>query len=111
MIDACNESWLLFFEDNLDNFKIRYEYKVAYLDYYKYYETERNQAFSNKTFKQRLLSLVDEHRTTKYKKTLRYYVIKKSIRRRYNLEDDLNEKSFMSIPLFSFENFKLKLWA
>ncbi|GMO12985.1 MAG: hypothetical protein Ta2E_01810 [Mycoplasmoidaceae bacterium] len=79
---------MLFFEDNIDNFKIRYECNVAYLDYCKYCETERYQAFSNKTFKQRLLSLVDELRTRKYKKTLRYYVIKESTRIKYNLDDD-----------------------
>ncbi|GMO12758.1 MAG: hypothetical protein Ta2E_01360 [Mycoplasmoidaceae bacterium] len=64
MIDACKESWLLFFEYILDNFKIRYECNATYLDYCKFCETERYQAFSNKAFKQKLLRLFDEHRTT-----------------------------------------------
>jgi tRNA 2-selenouridine synthase SelU len=49
MINACNESWLLFFEKKIDRFIKRYEMKKAYTDYKKYCEEEGYNVFSNKT--------------------------------------------------------------
>jgi hypothetical protein len=40
MMDACTESWLLFFEDKIDKFIKGYKMKNAYSDYKKYCEEE-----------------------------------------------------------------------
>jgi hypothetical protein len=40
MMDACKESWLLFFEEKIDKFSKGYEKKKAYSDYKNYYEEE-----------------------------------------------------------------------
>jgi hypothetical protein len=47
---ACKESWLLFFEEQIERFIKGYEMKKAYLNSKKYREEEWNNAFSNKTF-------------------------------------------------------------
>jgi hypothetical protein len=39
-MNACKESWLLFFEEKIDRFLKEYEMKKAYTDFKKYCEEE-----------------------------------------------------------------------
>jgi hypothetical protein len=64
IIDACKESWQLFFEDNIFRFKDKYNSPTAYLDYCNYCENEKYQPFGKKMFRLKLLSLVDEKTIT-----------------------------------------------
>jgi hypothetical protein len=82
---------LLFFEDNINNFNDKYNVKNAYKDYIEFCESGKYQPFSKKIFRLRLLSVVDEQKTTIDKKTVRYYVIKDSIRLRYKILNDMNK--------------------
>ncbi|GMO20442.1 MAG: hypothetical protein Ta2E_11670 [Mycoplasmoidaceae bacterium] len=90
MKEACKESWLLFFEAILERFNLKYDVTKAYHDYSRYCENENYQAFGNKMFKLKILSVPDEIRTTKDNKTLRYYAMKNNLRTRYDMDNDDN---------------------
>jgi hypothetical protein len=90
IMEACKESWLLFFKDNIDNFKDKYNVKNAYKDYIEFCDSGQYQPFSTKIFRLRLLSVVDE------RKTVRYYIIKDSIKLIYKMvvDNEINNIEF-----------------
>jgi phage/plasmid-associated DNA primase len=98
MIDACNESWQLFFEDKLFRFKDKYNSSTAYSDYCNYCENEKYQPFGKKMFGLKILTLVDEKTTTKDKKIFRYFKIKDSVMSKYNIGNDNNFKRNIFFP-------------
>jgi hypothetical protein len=51
MMDACKESWQLFFEDNILKLKDKYNSPPAYLNYCNYCENEKYQSFGKKMFR------------------------------------------------------------
>jgi hypothetical protein len=51
MMDACKESWQLFFEDNIFKFTDKNNSPTAYLDYCTYCENEKYQPFGKKIFR------------------------------------------------------------
>jgi hypothetical protein len=63
------------------------------INHIEFCDSGKYQPFSKKIFRLRLLSVVDERRTIIDKKTVRYYVIKDSIRLRYKMIalDDKNK--------------------
>jgi hypothetical protein len=84
---------LLFFEDNISKFMKRYPCKLAYVDYIKFYKDETYMPFSNTKFGLTLKSLVDIHKTSQNNKTARYYLIKKDVKERYEIEEsELNDE-------------------
>jgi hypothetical protein len=82
-MDACKESWLLFFEEKIGRFSKGYELKKAYSVYMKTCKEEHYNAFSNKTFGLRLGGAVNKMSTTKNKNHFRYYLIKDSVKNKY----------------------------
>jgi hypothetical protein len=68
IMEACKESWLLILEDNISNFKDKDNVKDGYKDYTEFCESEKYQPFSKKIFRLKLLSVVDERKTTIDKK-------------------------------------------
>jgi hypothetical protein len=96
IMEACKESWLLFFEENISNFKDKYNVVNVYKDYTEFCDSGKYQPFRKKIFRLRLISVVDEQITTIDKKTVRYYIINDSIRLRYKmlaLDDVQNNKN------------------
>jgi hypothetical protein len=91
MIESCKESWLLFFEENIKKFYERYENQEVYVDYKKYCEINGYMPFSNRMFTLRMKSVINIFKSSKNKKTFRYYLIKDEIKKRYEegKDDDL----------------------
>jgi hypothetical protein len=88
MMEACKESWQLFFKDNILKFKDKYNSPIAYLDYCNFCENEKYQPFGKKIFRLKILSLIDEKTTTKDKKIFRYFKIKDNVMNKYNIGED-----------------------
>jgi hypothetical protein len=70
IMEACKESWLLSFEVNISNFSDKYNGANAYKDYIEFCDYGKYQPFSKKIFRLRLLSVIDERKTTLDKKQL-----------------------------------------
>ncbi len=66
-MDPCKESWLLFFKKKIERFIKGYEMKKTYMDYKKSCEKDGYNAFSNKIFGLRSISVVNKLSTTKNK--------------------------------------------
>jgi hypothetical protein len=93
MIDACKESWQLFFEDNILKFKDKYNSSTAYSDDCNYFANEKYQPFGKKMFRLQLLSLVNEKSTTQTKKIFRDFKIKDNVMKKYNIVNEDDEKN------------------
>jgi hypothetical protein len=95
MMNACKESWLLFFEEKIDRFIKGYEMTKADTDNKKWCEAEDYNAFSNKRFGLRLGSIVNKLSTTINKTHYRYYLIKDSVKNKYGgVKIDLDDITY-----------------
>jgi hypothetical protein len=62
IMEACKESWLLFFDEYISNFQDKYNVINAYKDYIEFRDSGKYQPFSKKIFRLKLLSVVDERK-------------------------------------------------
>jgi hypothetical protein len=69
----------------------RYPRNLAYIDYVKFCKDENYIPYSNIKFGLKLKSVVDVHKTSKYYKTVRYYMIKDDVKAKYDIENDMLE--------------------
>jgi hypothetical protein len=92
--ESCKESWF-FFEENFEKFNKKYEMNKSFSDYKALCNKEGYNGFRNMLFGLRLKSLVNKCSATKDKRQLRYYIIKESIKNKYeNVPIDDEELEF-----------------